>query len=55
MQKKFKKNQKTKKPNKTINKNNKISFEEFKSIVSGLTDEELNLVSDWLSDRQQKP
>ena len=51
----YKKFKKTKKPSKTINKNNKISFEEFKSIVSGLTDEELSLVGDWLSNRQQKP
>lgn len=32
-----------------------ISYGEFKEMMSGLTDDELNLVSDWLLDRQQKP
>ncbi len=51
----YKKFKKIKKPDNTTNKKkNKLSFEEFKDIVSGLTDEELNLVGDWLSDRQQK-
>lgn len=51
----YKKFKKIKKPNNTNNKKNKVSFEEFKSIVSGLTDEELNLVGGWLSNQQQKP
>lgn len=51
MCKNFKKSKKAKKPD---NKKSKISYQEFKRIVSGLTDEELNLVGDWLLNRQQK-
>lgn len=50
-----KKMKKLKNPNNTTKKTNNISFKEFKKIVSGLTDDELNLVGDWLSNRQQKP
>ena len=50
----YKKFKKLKKPNDTNNRKNKLSLEEFKNIVSGLTDEELSLVGDWLSNQQQK-
>lgn len=32
-----------------------VSYEEFKEMMSGLTDEELSLVSAWLLDHQHKP
>lgn len=41
---------------KKVQKNKvKISKSEFHKLLKGLTDEELNQVSYWLSVRQQKP
>lgn len=32
-----------------------ISYEDFKEMVEGLTDDELDIISDWLSSLPQKP
>lgn len=34
---------------------NRITFNEFREMVSGFTDEEFNLVYDWLSNLHKKP
>ena len=49
--KKMKNKVKVKKQNKE--RKNKLSYSEFKDMLAGLTDEELNRVSSWLSSRQQ--
>lgn len=48
-----KKYKKLKQPTANHKRNNKLKYKEFKKIVSGLTEEELNLVGDWLSNPQQ--
>lgn len=49
MHKKIKKVKKAKKPT------HNITFNEFCEMMSGFTDEEFNLVYDWLSTRHKKP
>jgi hypothetical protein len=55
MVKKTEKTNKIKKIKKTEKNNNPISYREFKELLSGLTDEELTQVCDWLSSRQRMP
>ena len=52
MYKKSKKSQKNKKPEK---RNNTLSYLEFKTLMSGLTDDEINRFCDLLSNPQQTP
>ena len=47
-----KKIKKIKKPEK---RNNNLSYSEFKDLLSGLSDEEINRFCDLLSNLQQKP
>lgn len=47
--KKLKKTKKVKKPT------HRITFNEFSDMMLGFTDEEFNLVSDWLSNLRKKP
>ena len=49
MRKKIKNVKKAKKPI------HNITFNEFCEMMSGFTDEEFNLVYDWLSNRHKKP
>jgi hypothetical protein len=44
---------KLKQPTFTNKRKNKLKFKEFEKIVSGLTEEELNLVGDWLLNQPQ--
>jgi hypothetical protein len=46
---------KTKISKKTKKRNNKMTYLEFKEMLSGLTDEEISQVYGWLSVQQQKP
>lgn len=45
---------KQKNQKKSIKRNNKMTFPQLKELLSGLTDEEINQVCDWLSVQQQK-
>lgn len=49
MNKKFKTSKKVK------TNNNKMTKQEFKKLVSGLTPDELSQVYDWLSNQQRTP
>lgn len=45
---------KIKSPKKPNKRNNKMTYSDFKKLLAGLTDEEINQVCDWLSNQQQK-
>ncbi len=46
---------KIKKIVKPSKRNNNMSYQNFRELLSDLTDEELDQVSDWLLDPQQRP
>jgi hypothetical protein len=43
------------KNSKKVKNNNKMTKQEFKKLVAGLTPDELSQVYDWLSNQQQTP
>lgn len=51
MKKNFKKSKNLKK---TKKENSALSFKEFKNLMQGFTDEEINQVSDWLLNLPRK-
>ena len=50
-----KKMKKLKDPKKDKKRNNTLSYQEFKILMTGLSDDEINLFCDLLSNPQQKP
>jgi hypothetical protein len=49
-----KKMKKLKDPKKAKKRNNSLSYQEFKILMTGLSDDEINLCCDLLSNPQQK-
>ena len=50
-----KKMNKLKDPKKDKKRNNTLTYQEFKTLITGLNDDEINLFCDLLSNPQQKP
>lgn len=48
-----KKYKKLKQPNTEKPRNNSLTYDELEEMMSGLTEEEINLLSDWLSSLPQ--